>query len=507
MTVAPQMTANDLAVWVECLKRFQPPEVSPYLADPVAWVRDQLGEFLWSKQREIAQAVVDHRYTAVQSAHDTGKSFVSSRLVSWWLDVHPPGEAFVVTTAPTAAQVSAILWREIRKAHKKAKLHGYVTSGSVPEWKLPDGEPIAYGRKPADYDQAAFQGIHARYVLVIVDEADGVPKSLFEAVDALATNIRARVLAIGNPDNPASHFSQVCKPGSGWHTIQIDGLETPNMTAEALAEHPELANLYDQLGMQPSTEQIPEELRDLLLSPLWVAERISRWGIESPTFTSKVRGKFPEIGEDILIPPGLILAAQQRHLDPGPYGILGVDVARYGSDRSVIYLRSGPVVRLQSETTKQATTATTGKVIAVRDETAADEIRVDGVGVGGGVVDQLVEAGYGVIDMQSGGTPVDGARFGNSRAEWYWCLKDRFESGGIDIDPADEDLAAQLGTLKFRYDSHGRIYIESKDEMRKRRLPSPDRADAVMLTAAERVVVPDEVVEDALHDEYMISPV
>jgi hypothetical protein len=130
---------------------------------------------MWSKQQEIAESVVEHRYTAVKSCHDSGKSFTASRLAAWWLDVHPPGEAFVVTTAPTTAQVEAILWREIGKAHRKGDLAGRITLDA--KWYIGQ-ELVAYGRKPADYDQAAFQGIHARYVLIIIDEACDVPKSL-----------------------------------------------------------------------------------------------------------------------------------------------------------------------------------------------------------------------------------------------------------------------------------------------------------------------------------------
>jgi hypothetical protein len=136
-----------------------------------------------------------------------------SRLALWWIDVHPPGEAFVVTTAPTTPQVEAILWRYMGNAHKKGGLPGRITLDA--KWYI-GNELVAYGRKPADYDPAAFQGIHARYVLVIIDEAGGVPKSIFDAVDALATNVDARVVAVGNPDDPASHFATICKPGSGW---------------------------------------------------------------------------------------------------------------------------------------------------------------------------------------------------------------------------------------------------------------------------------------------------
>ncbi|KAB2347338.1 hypothetical protein [Actinomadura rudentiformis] len=482
------------------LRRFETPETNPYRTDPVGWVRDKLGEHLWSKQAEIASSVVANRYTAVQSCHDAGKSFIASRLTCWWLDVHPPGEAFVVTTAPTAPQVSAILWREIGKAHKKGRLTGRITGGTVPEWKLADGEIVAYGRKPADYDQAAFQGIHARYVLVIVDEACGVPKSLFDAVDALATNEAARVLAIGNPDDPASHFAEICRPGSGWHVIRIDGLATPNMTADAIAAYPALAELFDKQHLAPSTEPIPEDLRAMLLSPLWVAERIARWGIKSPLFAAKVRGLFPEVGDDQLISLGAILAAQNRELDPEHHSVLGVDVARFGSDRTIFALAHGPVIRIVGDHTKQRTTETTGRVIAAKEEHKVAEIHVDGVGVGAGVVDELLEAGHDVVDMQSGAAALDPKHYANARAEWWWGLRQIFEDGDIDIDADDDELAAQLGAMRYRYTARGQILIESKDDMRKRGLPSPDKADAVMLAKAH-VPPPDEIVEDDDLDE------
>src|SRR4051794_2006067 len=154
-----------------------------------------LGEFLWSKQREVLQAVRDYRYVAVKSVHDTGKSHTASRLVCWWLSVM--ADPFATTTAPTTKQVHAILWRYIGQAHRKGNLPGRITLDD--EWYMgPGGEElVAFGRKPADHDQSAFQGSHALNPLILVDEACGVPKSIFDAVDALATNSNARVLAIG----------------------------------------------------------------------------------------------------------------------------------------------------------------------------------------------------------------------------------------------------------------------------------------------------------------------
>lgn len=435
-----------------------------YIGDPTAWIGDRLGEFCWSKQRDIAESVRDNRRTAVKSCHDAGKSWISSRIATWWIDTHPPGEALVVSTAPTYQQVHAILWEEIRKAAGKAANRGNPLPGRLLQsdvWKFDDGTLAGFGRKPADTDIHGFQGHHRRYVLVILDEACGIPQQLWTAVEAITTNADCRILAIGNPDDPAAEFGSVCKPGSGWNVIKISAFDTPNFT----------------------DEPVPGALRPLLLDPEWELDKRTRWGAESPRYISKVLGDFPDIGDDVLISPSLIEAARQRALEPSGAGILGVDVARFGMDRTVIYLRRGPVIRKVGEWSKQATTETTGRVIATKHETGADEIRVDGVGVGGGVVDQLTEQGFGALDMQAGAGASDRERFANARAEWAWSMRERLEAGDLDLDPADDDLAAQLGAFKYRYNSRGQIVIESKDEMRKRGLPSPDHADAAILTA------------------------
>src|SRR5437763_17091068 len=95
--------------WLDfALQALEGAQPSPYLNDPVGGVRDRTGEHLWSKQREIARSVVENKRTAVKASHAVGKSFLASRLIAWWIDAHPPGEAFVVSTAPTFAQVRGI---------------------------------------------------------------------------------------------------------------------------------------------------------------------------------------------------------------------------------------------------------------------------------------------------------------------------------------------------------------------------------------------------------------
>jgi hypothetical protein len=144
--------------WSVFADLLDPPE-NPYVRNPVGWVTSTLGEFWWSGQHRMAQSVVENRYSAFKASHDVSKSHTMSRLALWWIDVHPPGEAFVVTTAPTTPQVEAILWRYMGNAHKKAGLPGRITLDA--KWYI-GNELVAYGRKPADYDPAAFQGIHAR---------------------------------------------------------------------------------------------------------------------------------------------------------------------------------------------------------------------------------------------------------------------------------------------------------------------------------------------------------
>ena len=146
-------------------------EPHDWLMDPVGWVHHRLGETIWSKQAEILVSVRDHRRTVVRASYDVGKSWSASRLAAWWLDTHAAGSAFVISTAPTFNQVRAILWREINRAHAKGKLLGRVNQT---EWWI-GNELVGMGRKPADYDATSLTGIHARYVLVIIDEAGGVP--------------------------------------------------------------------------------------------------------------------------------------------------------------------------------------------------------------------------------------------------------------------------------------------------------------------------------------------
>lgn len=435
------------------------PENAALADSPVHWIHKILQEFPWSKQREILQSVTDNRYTAVQSAHDTGKSYIASRAGCHWTDTRP--DPFLVTTAPTWKQVNSILWREMRKAHRKGELRGRINLDA--EWYMNKDELIAFGRKPADYDQAAFQGIHALNVMVVIDEAGGVPKTIFDAVDSLATNQRARVLAIGNPDDPTTHFAEICKPGSGWNVIKISAFDTPAFTGE----------------------EVPDTLLDLLVSPEWVEERKKRWGEGSPIYISKVLGEFPEISDDTLLTPRMIREAQERETprDTMPKrGQYGVDVARFGDDFTAIYKAHGGRVRLVKTMHKADTHETAQFVSFHLALNREDSAYIDIIGVGGGVYDNLRAWGLPVHEFNSSEKAYDNERYGNRRAEAYWHVRDLAEAGELDLPEhgKDDELIAQLGSIRWKL-MGGRIYIESKEEMKQRGLPSPDRADAVVM--------------------------
>jgi hypothetical protein len=453
-----------------------------WVRNPTGWLINNTTARFWSKQKEIANALVRHPRVTVRSAHDTGKSFTAAQLTAWWLSVHPLGSAFVVTTAPTAPQVEVILWREIGKVKRQANLPGRITSGNIPKWKSPADEIIAYGRKPADLKNAqeagqAFQGIHARYILVIMDEACGIPEWLWNAVETIATNQYARVLAIGNPDVPETPFERTHLPTSRWHSIKISAFDTPAWTGE----------------------DVPTALLTDLVSPEWVQARKDEWGEQSPLYKSKVLGEFPEVSEETLIHPRLIQMAQfldrtQEALsEPGTFGL---DVARSANkNENACYRNRAGHLRLEFANYEPNTMRTAGRAVRLLNRTGGNaDMVVDTVGVGGGVYDRLREQNFPVkpfVASEAPSTPTNKKRFVNRRSEQWWNFRKMFEQALIDLPPQGEDdkLISQLLSIRYLIRSDGKIMVESKEDMEDRGLPSPDRADAAMMACVNQVTL------------------
>lgn len=452
------------------------PPPHPYADDPVGWMRDVARESPWSKQREIAESVRDHRYTAVKACHGAGKSFIASRIAAWWVSVYGKA-AFVVWTAPRNDQVHGIIGEELRSLPDGVRPGEVNLSGT---WYL-DGKLVGQGRKPADHDAHGFQGIHRPKVLVIIDEACGIPETLWTAVDSIVTNEDCRVLAIGNPDDPTSEFAKKCKPGSGWHVLTIDALRTPQFTDEG--------------------RELPDDVVRQLTSRVWVEERRKRWGERSPQWISKVRGEFPEVDDRSVFPPNLVLKACNTELPGIERGVAGFDIARFGPDRTVGYRNRGGHSRRVLRHTKLDTEETADRIEEYLAGTPALPAVIDVGGIGGGVFDKLKRRKVNVVAFDGSTRARNPKRFKNRRAEAYWAVRTLMEDGLVDVDPEDEQLLDQLSTIRFREDSARRIVIESKDELVKRlgkgdEGKSPDELDAFVYSFVEVADVPREAVEE-----------
>jgi hypothetical protein len=470
-----------------------------YLRDPIDWVRNKLKCTIWSKQQEILQSIRDNRKTAVAACHGPGKSFTAATAVGWWLDTNPVGEAAAVTTAASDRQVRVVLWREIRRIKRWGKLAGRTNQK---EWLIvpePGAEEVtcAIGVKPSDYDPTAFQGIHRRKMLLVYDEACGIPGrtqdrpiSLWESGMSLMSNDECRALAIGNPDDPDTEFHKICMPGSGWNVIWISAFDTPNFTGEQVPEH---------VAAELVGRTYVEEMR-LAWARNWTWTPDGRRCVPPPgekpedahpLWTSKVLGRFPKSGQfKGLIPLTWIQAAQGRKLKPEGPNQLGVDVGA-GGDSSTVAHRRGPVVRIVHEDHNPNTMHTCGEVVEMMRITDAEVAKVDKIGIGAGIVDRGMELGYPFQGVNVGEQARDTERFANRRAELWWGIRQRFETGDVDLDENDQATAGELCSIRYFRNSRGQIQIESKEAALKRGVRSPNRADAVMLALGDCAPEPE----------------
>jgi hypothetical protein len=489
------------------------------------WAQSRLGTWLTPAQIAINNSVVQNRYTAVPSCHAAGKSRYSAMKVGHFIDSHTIGSAFVVTTAPTSAQVESVLWRELGKVHTAARLRGRLTRAGYPQWRIGD-ELVAFGRRPTEV--ASFQGIHAKFVLIVLEEADGIPEALWIAADTLASSGAAHVLAIGNPDSADSHFAKVVRPGSGWNVVSIDGLTTPNFTKRALKPYPDLIQYMKDNGIPPADKAvrnvpayIRREWQESLLSPVWVAERMERWGVkrfvdadtgkvrwrEPALWWSKVRGRPPEEGSEGLIPLSWLEAAFRRWDlwdeagRPRPDGrlILGCDVADTGKDETVMTKRVGAVIMSMERVGQQDTETTSERLIRQLQRTAGAIACVDANGLGIGVVNRIRRFRLSVLPY-IGQARAEGLRditgefgFANTRSAAYWHLRellDPVNGPGTLAIPRDEDLMADLTVPQWKVKTGGIIAVEPKEAVKKRLKRSPDCGDAIVMT-----VWPDSSIE------------
>lgn len=441
--------------------------VDPYRDDPVGWIEDVAGAFLWSKQKEIARSIASNPYTAVKACHGVGKSWLMAHIIAWWVCTHPYEETLCLFTAPTFNQVWSIIGKELGILHKRAKLPGKLLKRNT-EWWI-NGVLVAQGLKPDDNNEDAFQGRHATYTLGIGDEADGLPGSIWTGLDAIATTDGARTCVIGNPMKPTGKFATVCgdnvnaDKAEAWESVlTVNAMMSPAFTGEV----------------------VPDNVLPKLVQKSWVERRRIRWGEGSMLWEGRVMGRFPKSDVELLIDPGWILSAVKRELPGIALGRMAMDVARFGDSETVLYRNRGGQIRFISGAFSSSGPEVKRMARSALDSSSkAVAMNIDGDGVGGPIYDDLHEEEYPVFEFRGGHSPSDKEDFADLRSETYWTLREGFRKGQYDLDRKDKVLIAQLGNIQWKLTRDGKIKVESKDEMRKRGVSSPDRADGAMMTA------------------------
>lgn len=425
-------------------------------SDPVRFCTHVLGFYPWSKQREILESVRDNQRTAVRSCHGSGKTATAARVVAWFLMAYP--DSRVVTTAPTFSQVRDLLWSEINGAVARA-----------PEGLFPtcDATRLTISRSwfavglSTDRPER-FQGHHAENLLLVVDEASGVHEDIYEAAEGFLTSPGARVLLIGNPTQTSGTFYRAFHSERDlYHTIHISAFDTPNLT----------------------DEEVPEAARKSLVSPDWVEQRKMQWGEDSPLYDVRVLGNFPREAEDQVIGLRQVEDARRREVPAASPLVIACDVARFGSDETVIVVRRGNNVRIHKTYTSRSLMETAGNILDAARQYNEPGMRVvvDDAGLGGGVTDRLREVGMAVDAFNGAHTANDSRLYPNRRSEAWFAFADEIDN--VDLDQ-DEQLASDLVAPKYALDSQGRRVVEAKERTKRRLGRSPDRADAVLMAFA-----------------------
>ena len=406
-------------------------------------------------------------------------------MVGWFLLSHRPSK--VIVAAPTSRQVKQIVFREVATMYKSVypllSKYGIKSKLNQAELEL-DDDWFAVGLSTDDPDK--FQGFHSKHILVLVDEAAGIPPIIYDAIDGiLSSGEMTKLVMFGNPTARTGRFYDAFNDPKA-KSIQISAFDTPNFTDNLLRTP------LDLKGKDFSKVKLTAPH---LIKPSWVQDKIRRWGASSPVFQSRIMGKFPKADKNTLISLDLIEEAVRRHEKMrrrAPNPNYALDVARFGDDKSVVCKRFGNRIESFTDWQNEDTMATAAMIAKILKAERGD-CCIDTIGVGGGVADRLREMGFSsVFDVNVAEPAGEDDVYANRRAELYMHLKKLFENGDIGI-PDDDELIAQLSNLRYQFEDNPssrnrRLQIEPKKEYKKRTGYSPDKADALMISYAEEVL-------------------
>lgn len=457
-----------------------------YADDPVGFCREVLGVELWSVkdypagdnplaggQVEIAEAVRDHPRVSVAACYASGKTFTAACLVLWWIFTRRP--AMVMTTAPTGRQVKTLLWREIRKLYKKARRR---LPGRLLQTKLEISDDW-WGMGFASDDPNRVAGLHeASNVLFVEDEAAGMEAEVVEGFSGITTGNDSRHLKIGNPvcvSGPFFDSHMHPQERERWKRISIDAEDTPNV--------------------REGRARVPG-----LVGGDWVNDKRHKWLLRGLThlWETRVKGRFYVTPGDKVIPLEWIQAAHERFGNVSTEGIkaLGVDVAGGGRDSSSAYHQTGRQVVHEDDWDNGDLMWQAEHVATMAEKLGVEVVYIDKTGQGKGVYDRLAQ-----LQREEGrlhGIKLVGVGLGESATEadvynrksdevqfnLRWALSPE-NSRAIALDPADKQLAEELGWREWWTNDRYRIQTTDKRKLKAQYGGSPDHADAVGVLFAE----------------------
>ena len=452
----PDSISEDPIKWIESVPVLQD---SKKIAD---------GGFVWSKQREIVEALSKPRARVlVHASQGNGKTWLGSRLAMHFILKNRYEDARVIIVGPSWDQLDGGLLHEFRKQPSMYQPGTLSFSRRVVEM---DGRDVIDWRSPAPGQTARnpIQGIHSDKLLVLIEEASNFGFKLWnEATVAITSGGDARVLAFGNPMDTGTPFHQASKPESGWTVIHIGTKHSPNLTGEP----------------------VPKWLADKLPTQEWLDE--TRRTTNDAEFSARGLGLFPDRNEWALIEPAWIQAAMLSAREPRKKApcIICVDPGS-GGDPTVAMERHDDVVRfidLGDYARSRDREAVASFIGLIAKHRKARAIVYDSLGVGGDFGPPLARSAPGarIVPLNSGDRQVlrkwEAREYYDPRAVMGWKLAQQLEDGILTL-PDDPDLSRQIRELRQLFQENGLKRLEKKDEMKKRIGRSPDQLDTLMLS-------------------------
>ena len=425
-----------------------------------------------NRQRQSARQLPEMFREVIASGRGIGKSALFSWLTMWLLSTRLGST--VIVTANTEGQLTSKTWAEMRKWHTMAiNTHWFdaaAMSLKPAEWfekvlkadlKIDTGYYYAQAQLWSEEKPDAFAGAHNPLgMMVLYDEASGIPQCIWTVTEGFFTEPEPDRywLAFSNPrNNTGAFFECFHRFRDFWRRRSIDA-----RTVE---------------GTDP---KVYEKI-------------IAQHGPDSDEARVEVLGQFPNAGARQFIPMDFVQGAREREAprDANAPLVIGVDVARYGEDSSVIAFRAGRDARSIPWQKYRGidTMALSDRVADAIGKYNPEAVFVDANGVGGAVVDRLRQLGYRVIEVHSQGSSGEKERYLNKRSEIWDRMKDWLKAGAI---PLDTELADDLKGPEYEWNrGNGSLQLESKEVTKRRGLASPDMADALALTFAATVARKD----------------